>query len=277
MSDDLEKFDLDSYLGKDIDSDEPFVIEPPYISTKKLVAQLGETRARKEADWHFKERYVNKKKEFNSLVEISEGPNVHNALINGLIPGKIYTYDYNPKWRDVLEYFDRRPMILSLGHFKAGNTVLEMGLNLHFLPPKVVMKVMELTWKVYDLKLRRNIEYLMKEDWNQVPLPLYRNARKIYEIIGHTNYKFAIRHYLRNRMKDLQIVEYTDWKYVPLLDTKWVMGATRQQIWQMYEEDKRERAEKERIKQQKLARIDRAEAAKEKLEKKAKKNAKKSL
>lgn len=271
MSEELEKFDLESYLDKDDTPSEPFLIEPPYVSTKKLIQKLGETRAKKEADWHFRERYVNKNKEFNSMVEISEGLNVHTALINGLIPGKVYTYDYNPKWRDVLEYFDRRPLILSLGHFKAGNTVLEMGINLHFLPPKAVMKIMELTWKVYDLKLRRNIEHLMKEDWNQVPLPLYRNAKKIYDIIGQTNYKFAIRHYLRNRMKDLQIVEYTDWKYIPLLETKWVMGATRKEIWEMYEEDRKERKRKEEEKRRKLMRTDRAEREKREIEKNARK------
>jgi hypothetical protein len=35
--------------------------------------------------------------------------------------------------------------MLSLGRFKAGDTVLEMGINLHFLPKDAVKKILELT------------------------------------------------------------------------------------------------------------------------------------
>jgi hypothetical protein len=47
-----------------------------------------------------------------------------------------------------------------------------------------------------------------------------------------------MRNYLRNRMKDLQIVEYTDWKYIPLLDSKWIIGATKDEIYTKYINEK---------------------------------------
>lgn len=233
---------LDKYLDDKTEaSGSKFTIVNPIKDYKKIISELGLTKATKEANFRFRERYVQKSKEFNSFESLNEGKLVKLSLQRGLIPGKIYTYKYSPKWKDELDYYDIQPMMLSLGSFKAGNTVLEMGINLHFLPKDAVKKILELTWKVFELKLEKNFNLLMAEKFIQIPLPMYRNAKKIFEIVGHTHYKFAMRNYLRNRMKDLQIIEYTDWKYLPLLDSKWIIGASKSEIYNLYIKEKKDK------------------------------------
>src|SRR5580693_539959 len=46
--------------------------------------------------------------------------------------GKMFTYAYNPKWKDTLPYYDRFPLGFYVGPAKGGFYML----NLHYLPPK---------------------------------------------------------------------------------------------------------------------------------------------
>lgn len=247
--------DYSKYDKQKIASDftPPFTIVAPDDLLQQYVRQVGLKKAIQEANFKYRDRYAAKKKEYNSITDLSEGILVNQSILRGFIPGKIYTYQYDPKTKLDLDYYDIRPLMLSLGHYKLknGKGILEIGINLHFLPPDAIQKIMMLTWKVFQYKLEKNFEYLMKENYTQVPLPLYQNAQKIYEMVGKTNYKFAIRHYLPNRMKDVQIVEYTDWKIVPLLETKWIIGASKAQIFELYNQDIINRREKAEAKKRK--------------------------
>ena len=46
--------------------------------------------------------------------------------------GELYCYHYNPKYRDILPYYDRFPMIMLIGADQDTFT----GLNFHYLQPK---------------------------------------------------------------------------------------------------------------------------------------------
>jgi hypothetical protein len=258
-----DKEDYSKYDKIPLSSDRtpPFRIISPQEQLREYVGSIGLQRAVKEANFYYRDRYVVRNKQYNSLIDLSEGSVLRTSILRGFIPGKVYTYNYDPKHKVDLDYYDIRPLMLSLGHVMLkngdGNRLMEIGINLHFLPPDAIQKIMELTWKVFQYKLEANFENLMKENYgNQVPLPIYQNAKKIYDLIGKTNYKFAIRCYLPNRMKDVQIVEYTDWKYIPLLETKWIIGITKAELYSKYAQNyvdrKAKDAEKEARKQERL-------------------------
>lgn len=272
-----DKEDYSKYDNIPLSSDKTppgYKIVSPQEQLNQYVSEVGLQRAIKEANFHYRDRYVAKDKQFNSLTDLSEGVNVHRSIVRGFIPGKVYTYNYDPKHKVDLDYYDIRPLMLSLGHvqLKNGGGLMEIGINLHFLPPDAIQKVMELTWKVFQYKLERNFNNLLKENYdNQIPLPLYQNARKIYDLIGKTNWKFAIRCYLPNRMKDVQIVEYTDWKYIPLLETKWIIGISKAALYQQYRQDYVDRKVKEEERKRRAE--ERAREAEAEVERKA--NAKK--
>ena len=46
--------------------------------------------------------------------------------------GNIYSYGYDPKWKDSLEYYDTFPLVLVIGLYDDG----WLGLNLHYVPVK---------------------------------------------------------------------------------------------------------------------------------------------
>lgn len=58
--------------------------------------------------------------------------------------GKIYAYVYDAKHKETLPYWDKFPLIIFLGSYKAknGNQLL-LGLNLHYIPPKARQEFLE--------------------------------------------------------------------------------------------------------------------------------------
>ena len=50
----------------------------------------------------------------------------------------IYSYDYDPKYKDTLAFYDQHPLIIYLGKNKYSN---HQGLNLHFLQKKWRVKL----------------------------------------------------------------------------------------------------------------------------------------
>ena len=48
--------------------------------------------------------------------------------------GQLYYFRYNPKFRDVLSFYDGKPLVFFIGKNQYGNL---MGLNIHFIPMKL--------------------------------------------------------------------------------------------------------------------------------------------
>ena len=49
------------------------------------------------------------------------------------MPGFLYVYSYDPKYKDTLPYYDTYPLILCLDVYKDG----WLGINVHYMPPKI--------------------------------------------------------------------------------------------------------------------------------------------
>lgn len=62
---------------------------------------------------------------------------------HGIRPGEIITFDYDPKTKDKLPYYDTTPLILPLSYDKKGFT----GLNLHYLTPVDRARLMDLLFR----------------------------------------------------------------------------------------------------------------------------------
>lgn len=53
------------------------------------------------------------------------------------LPGRMYMFLYDPKLKEELPYYDRFPLVFAIKHYKDGF----LGLNLHYLPPKLRLKL----------------------------------------------------------------------------------------------------------------------------------------
>lgn len=101
---------------------------------------------------------------FNDTIKAS----VRGHKVSVPTPGSIYAYVYDAKHKETLPYWDKFPLIIYLGSYKAknGNQLL-MGLNLHYIPPKARQEFLESllaysTTKSFSNKTR------LKINWNKV-------------------------------------------------------------------------------------------------------------
>jgi hypothetical protein len=195
---------------------------------KQIIAAGGRNRAERLAlDW------------FNTVKK-----NVNEKVVSPyntyLRPGKIFIFNYDPKTKDILEFYDRNPIVLSLGLKETkSNGPLDLGINLNFLPFKIKLVVFDVIYKNYQLAITR--------DGNKYPnRALEQRGLKIsYEIIKtilkQYNILFALRSYYVDRRTNCYAVSYEHWPDVSLLDVKDIEGATLKQIYGKYYAMMRER------------------------------------
>jgi hypothetical protein len=74
--------------------------------------------------------------------------NNNEALTSRILPGNLYLYKYDPKYKEQLPYYDMFPMVFPWKGYKGGF----IGLNLHYLPIPLRIKLMDnlLTFKNND-------------------------------------------------------------------------------------------------------------------------------
>lgn len=120
--------------------------------------------------------------------------------------GKIYHFRYiKPKHSDTLDYWDRGPLVLCLGgYWSAAGDYIEVGLNLHLLPPHIRRQVLIKVFKMYEK--RYNGEMYSKE---QRPLEL--NWQRIAAPLLQYGAAFCFRAYIP-RLRTITIeFKYEDW------------------------------------------------------------------
>jgi hypothetical protein len=65
--------------------------------------------------------------------------NNNEALQSRILPGNLYLYKYDPKYKEQLPYYDMFPMVFPWKAYKEGF----IGLNLHYLPIPLRIKLMD--------------------------------------------------------------------------------------------------------------------------------------
>ena len=158
----------------------------------------------------FSKTVKNRQKEFKSFRDAqknsldlfndskdSKSDNTINKHIQFLLPGRIYTYDYDPVTKDILAFYDKHPLVLAIDHkFTKSGKRLDIGINLNFLPFEAKLAIMDVTFKSYGLYIKGNKILFPKNVDRQRRLPI--NYEIIKRLLGE-NAKFAIRTYYTHR------------------------------------------------------------------------------
>ena len=157
------------------------------------------------------------------------------------IPGKIYTYSYDPLYKDVLDFYDTRPIVLVNNSFYApgtGNNILE-GINLNFLPTEIRVQTLEKFYYTFKDDIDRS---RLAASQGQVNLSISRIMSffadvamklKLFSSAG-VGYQFAYRRYIISRINDLRYVEYNHWEYLPFMDSRYTVGKMPEEIHKEY-------------------------------------------
>lgn len=130
--------------------------------------------------------------------------------------GKLLMYQYDPKHKDTLPYYDKFPMIFPIEYYDDG----WLGINLHYLPPVYRARLMDALWDTLNnqrfddgSKLRINYDIL-------------KSASKF------KYFKPCIKRYLFNHVRsNLMEVDIAEWDYALFLPLARFQKASQRKVW----------------------------------------------
>lgn len=109
-----------------------------------------------------------------------------------LLPGQIVIFGYDPKYKEELELFDKTPMVLFLGITRTNDgTIREIGLNVHYFPPRIRARVLNTTYEVFKQHFQKH--------FNDAPNKPsgFINYKSLKHILKHnTKIAFGIKMYI---------------------------------------------------------------------------------
>ena len=133
--------------------------------------------------------------------------------------GKIYIFKYDPKLKDELDFYDKNPVVLSLGRKKIKQGYLNLGINLNFLPLRFRLSLLEQV--EVDSKVIKQTEKIKgKKAGNSKLQPSLKTITydwaKFY--LEHLGFAFALRSYYTNRIGKSHQISYEEWDSVAMLN-----------------------------------------------------------
>ena len=121
---------------------------------------------------------------------------------NMFLPGALYIFKYDPKWKDELPFYDVFPC--SLIFSTEGNLV--RGINFHYLPYIIRGRLFDKLWQI-AMVYRNNMQQSRRITWR-----LLSNVSKFPEV------QPAVKSYLYSHIQSRLIkVDIDDWKTAMLL------------------------------------------------------------
>lgn len=155
------------------------IIKNPWVNSRP---------ASKATEWLFKEVFKNQA-EYKYSKRL-------------LYQGGLFIFEYkNPKYKgtSVLPWFDKYPLVISLGPVVTNLGVRNLGFNLHLLPPKIRIVALCKIFELYKKLYRYQIFY--KQD-----KPVQIKYKYIVHFLDKYGIRFCVRMYIPSRMS--QIVKF---------------------------------------------------------------------
>ncbi|WIC41411.1 hypothetical protein MA9V1_147 [Chryseobacterium phage MA9V-1] len=151
--------------------------------------------------------------------------------------GKLYFFRYiKPKHMDTLDYWDKGPLVLCLGgYWSAENQYIEVGLNLHLLPPKIRQQVLI---KVFDMFRQR----YRGEMYAPTQRPLELNWQAIARPLLQYGAAFAFRSYIPHLRSQAIEFKYEDWDKAIFVPNEYLNKTTAMELRNMWADFTRNRA-----------------------------------
>lgn len=133
-----------------------------FIRYNELARKAQIVRGTKESlDWFAK--VVRKEKQIRSIDSVIDG-----LKSKRISPGEMFVYNYDPKTKEKLPFYDTAPLVVILEVLSDG----WYGINIHYLPPKVRATVM---YEIgYNMRAPKQIASMLESN------PLTKNCLKRY-------------------------------------------------------------------------------------------------
>jgi hypothetical protein len=142
--------------------------------------------------------------------------NDHADLKSRVVPGSLYMYMYDPKYKEELPYYDRFPLVLPYDTFPGGF----IGLNLHYVPYQMRVVLLD---RLMTFATNQNFTETtrIKYSWD-----LVRSASR------YAAAKPCIKQYLNNHVvSPFRKVHPQDWVTALMLPVEQFVGDNKVSIW----------------------------------------------
>lgn len=132
------------------------------------------------------------------------------------IIGSMYMFNYDPKWKDELPYYDRFPLVFPFRKVPGGF----YGLNLHYLPPPLRAKLMD---ALYDYA--NNTRY---DETTRIKL----NYQLLTSIAKLRFFSPCVKHYLNEHVRSRFLYVYpSEWDIALFLPTERFTKQSKVTVW----------------------------------------------
>lgn len=139
--------------------------------------------------------------------EVFKDPRTYHYRKLNMGVGQLFTFEYkNPKFKGTkqLPWFDKYPLVLSLGPIVTNNGIRNLGFNLHLLPPKIRIIVLVKVFEIYKRYYRYQIFFGREK-------PVQINYKVITKTLAPYGANFAVRMYIPRRQRVVILFPYRDW------------------------------------------------------------------
>ena len=133
-----------------------------------------------------------------------------------ILPGKMIAFKYDPKWKNVLPFYDIYPLVIVVDILPDGF----VGLNLHYLPPKLRAVFLGRLMKIM------NNNKLDKSSKLNLSYGVLKSAAK------YKYFKPCFKRYLGKHLRSqLQVIQVKHWPRAIMLPTAKFKGASAPAVW----------------------------------------------
>jgi hypothetical protein len=138
------------------------------------------------------------------------------TVVNRIVPGNLYMFFYDPKYKETLEFYDRFPLVFPFEKYREGF----LGLNMHYLSYKLRIVLLENLLKFKNTKtLDENTR--LRYSWNIIK--------------GMTRSKLAeqcVKHYLFDHVQSqIKRIDATDWTTAMMLPVESFAKTNKTGVW----------------------------------------------
>lgn len=143
--------------------------------------------------------------------------------------GKLNQFNYNPKHKNTLDYYDKKPLVLSLGVIQRKKMRYELGINLNFIPAPYKWYILDKIQRTYSGFFQRQKDGRASNNALKQPQIRYRYAA-IKAMLSQYGFEFAIRMYIPSRKSKLYCINYNNWVTASFLSIEKFEGITYKQM-----------------------------------------------
>ena len=149
---------------------------------------------------------------FKNLIKGRNNPNATYHAVPQI--GSMYMYRYDPKWKEVLPFWDKQPLTIPIDYYSDGF----LGLNLHYLPPSGRSKLLSALSKYTT---GENEKKTM-----QVSYSILQTA------IRHRLFMPCVKRYLTAHVRSrFEYIQPDEWSKAVSLPTQRFQGARAMTVW----------------------------------------------